>query len=686
MESATRRMQHFARVIGNEETTEEQLTLQPCSSTGRIAVLDGAALARYMSGPHDVAQVRKRVFDVFVGNPSLTTPVEISKDEHRKLVLRQIYALIGAGIDPLTYLRTDPAKYFAVVGALGHIDMSLAIKTGVQFSLWGGSVVNLGTKRHHDKYLADIGAVRLPGCFAMTELDHGSNVQGVQTEATYIPETQEFDIHTPNSGAIKWWIGNGALHGRMATVFAQLRIPRIAPDGSGGKGHTVENGLETVNYGVHAFLVPLRDAEGNNAPGVEIRDCGHKVGLNGIDNGAFKFTHVRVPRENLLNRFGDVAPDGTYSSPLPTASKRFAATLGELVGGRVGLAQGSVSVLKMATTIAVRYSLYRHQFGPTEGVEIPILDYQSQQLKLMPMLANAYANHFAAEYLVGRYSEMKRSHDETLVADVHALSAGLKAVITNYTASALNVCREATGGHGYASINRLGAMRNDHDIFQTFEGDNTVLLQQVAGELLKQYKRSFQSGALVLTWQYLTNRMGQYLSETNPIATHRESSEHLRDHGFLLHALEYRTAKLLHTVALRLRKHTQRLGSFHGWNRCLNHLISTARAHVDVVIMQQFAAAVQRCEDKGCRRVLHKLCSLYGLNCVMIHMDTFRTEEYVAPNKAKAIVKQVEVLCHELRAVAGTLCDGFGIPDAVMRAPLGLSSKQYEDYLGSIGW
>lgn len=77
-----------------------------------------------------------------------------------------------------------------------------------------------------------------------------------------------------------------------------------------------------------------------------------QVGLNGVDNGAIRFTHVRVPRENLLDRFASVDRAGRYSSPLPSAGKRFAATLGELTGGRVGLTAGSLGVLKVTNSFS----------------------------------------------------------------------------------------------------------------------------------------------------------------------------------------------------------------------------------------------------------------------------------------------------------------------------------------------
>jgi acyl-CoA oxidase len=343
-----------------------------------------------------------------------------------------------------------------------------------------GSVLNLGTERHRRAYFSDIDAFRLPGCFAMTELRHGSNVAALQTEAVLDLAADEWVVTTPDDGAIKWWIGNAAEDGRAATVFARLKLP-----GAEGAG-------ALIDHGVHAFIVPLRDAEGKCLPGIEIRDCGYKVGpfwnciyrlqntlpaapprpreasafildskptttnppqtaqvgLNGVDNGAIRFTRARVPRGNLLDRFATVDAHGRYASPLPTPGRRFAATLGELTGGRVGLTSASVGVLKGAVTIAVRYGALRAQFGPPDAPEVAVLDYPSQQLKLMPMLATAYTLHFAKGLLIAKYAEAKRTKDEAAVADVHALSAGLKAYTTAYTNTALSVCREACGGHG----------------------------------------------------------------------------------------------------------------------------------------------------------------------------------------------------------------------------------------------
>ncbi|KAG6401185.1 hypothetical protein SASPL_138033 [Salvia splendens] len=652
---------------------ETAVSLMACAARAKLEV-DTEQLSKYMRGRY--RDVQQGVYDYFNSRHELQTPIEISKDEHRELCMRQLMGLVReAGIRPFRYVVDDPAKYFAILEAVGSVDMSLGIKMGVQFSLWGGSVLNLGTKKHRDKYFEGIDNVEYPGCFAMTELHHGSNVQGIQTVATFDPMKDEFVVDTPNDGAIKWWIGNAAVHGKFATVFAKLMLPTHDTKG-------------VSDMGVHAFIVPIRDMKTNKPlPGVQIHDCGHKVGLNGVDNGALRFRSVRIPRDNLLNRFGDVARDGKYTSPLPSINKRFAATLGELVGGRVGLAYSSVGVLKIAVIIAVRYSLLRQQFGPPKQPEISILDYQSQQHKLMPMLASTYAFHFATSHLVDTYGEMKKTHDEELVGDVHVLSAGLKAYVTSYTAKSLSTCREACGGHGYAAVNRFGSLRNDHDIFQTFEGDNTVLLQQVAGYLLKQYKEKFQGGTLSVTWNYLRESMNFYLSQPNPVTARWEGQDHLRDPKFQLDAFRYRTSRLLQSVAVRLQKHSKTLGSFGAWNRCLNHLLTLAESHIETVILAKFIDAVRSCPDEKSRAALKLVCDLYAMDRIWNDIGTYRNVDYVAPNKAKAIHKLTEYLCFQVKNVAKEMVDAFDLPDYVTRAPIGMQAAEdaytvYTQYAG----
>ncbi len=128
-------------------------------------------------------------------------------------------------------------------------------------------------------------SLKVPGAFAMTETGHGSDVAAIGTTATYDEAKQQFVINTPFRGAWKDYLGNAALHGTAAVVFAQLIT----------KG---------VNHGVHAFYVPIRNAKGGFLKGIGGEDDGLKGGLNGIDNGRLHFTNVRVPRENLLNRYG----------------------------------------------------------------------------------------------------------------------------------------------------------------------------------------------------------------------------------------------------------------------------------------------------------------------------------------------------------------------------------------------
>ncbi|CAM0901567.1 unnamed protein product [Alopecurus aequalis] len=637
---------------------------------------DAAALTAYLCGPHRAMQ--DWVYEICATSPELQTPMELPPAAHQELCIRQMSVLVrDAGLRPLSLMAADPVKYFAVMEAVGWLDISLGVKFGAQYNLWGGSVLSLGTEKHKEKFIDKIDNLDYPGCFAMTELRHGSNVQALQTTATFDAVTDEFIIDTPCDGAIKWWIGLAALHAKFATVFARLILPLEGKDG------------EPADMGIHAFIVPIRDVETHVIlPGIDIKDCGSKIGLNGVDTGAMRFYSVRIPRDNLLNRFGDVARDGKYTSSLPTINRRFAATLGELVGGRVGVAHSSVGIFKGAVTIAVRYALLRQQFGPPKQPEISLLDYQSHQHKLMPILASAYAFHFGAAYLVQEFSKMKKTNDDALVADVHVLTSGLKSYITSYTAKSISICRESCGGHGYATVNFLGNMRNDHDIFQTFEGDNTILLQQVARYLLKQYAQKYKGGTLSATWNYFRDSMSTYLSQPNYVTARWEGEAHLRDPNFQLDAFRYRTSRLLHSVAARLQKHMKTLGGFGAWNICLNHLLRLAESHIESVILARFIEAVKSCPDEKTREVLKLVCDLYALDRIWKDIGTYRNFEYVTPNKAKAIRKQVDYLSYQVRLVSRELIDAFNIPDKIIRAPIGMrmQSEAYANYAKCVGF
>ncbi|WP_237071974.1 acyl-CoA dehydrogenase family protein, partial [Mycobacterium avium] len=214
----------------------------------------------------------------------------------------------------------DVGAAITMIEMLAMSDLSLMVKAGVQWGLFGGAVENLGTERHHETYVPKIISLELRGCFAMTETGHGSDVQSLETTATYDPATEEFVIDSPTPSARKDYIGGAAETATVAAVFAQLI--------------TTEDG-KPVNHGVHCLLVPIRDADGNDLPGVTTSDCEYKGGLPGVDNGRIVFDHVRGPRVNLLNKYGDVAPDGTYSSPIENPNRRFFTMLGTLVRGRI---------------------------------------------------------------------------------------------------------------------------------------------------------------------------------------------------------------------------------------------------------------------------------------------------------------------------------------------------------------
>jgi len=633
-----------------EETSARLLTVERPSAAEAPAPagFDVAALRDYLAQPN--APLRREILEL-LASPGFERPVELERPEYRELVLERCRALAGRGWGALSFPREvggagDVAAFVTAFETLAHGDLSTLVKLGVQFGLFGGSILHLGTERHHRELLPAVGSLELPGCFAMTETGHGSNVAELATTATYDPARDEIVVHTPEPGARKDYIGNAACHGRLATVFAQLEV--------GGHRH-----------GVHAVLVPIRDGEGQAMPGVTIEDDGPKMGLQGVDNGRLAFDRVRVPRENLLDRFGSIDGDGRYESPIASPAKRFFTMLGTLVGGRVSVALGGLSATKNALAIAIRYAERRRQFGPEGAAEVRLLDYLAHQRRLLPRLAKTYVLHAALRDLAARYADEEGDRRE-----LETLAAGLKAVATWHTTETIQACREACGGQGYLAENRFAALKADTEVFTTFEGDNTVLLQLVAKGLLAGYRSQFSDLSPVGLARWLVGQTVSNLADHNPLVTGRTDEAHLRDRELHLDLLRRREERLLHTLGRRLKARLDRgMDSFSALSACQDHVLEAALAFVDRHALEMYERWVETAPEP-LRELLATVGDLHALATLEAEKGYFLEHGLIDSSKSRAIRTQVNSLCAELRPHATGLVDAFGLEDAVLGAPI----------------
>jgi acyl-CoA oxidase len=548
---------------------------------------------------------------------------------------------------------------------LAMSDLSLMVKAGVQWGLFGGAIENLGTERHHEAYVQRIIDLDLLGCFAMTETGHGSDVQALETTATYDPATQEFVIDSPTRTSRKDYIGGAAETARVAAVFAQL----ITPDGEG--------------HGVHCFVVPIRDDDGNDLPGVTTSDCHYKGGLPGVDNGRIQFDHVRIPRENLLNKYADVAEDGTYSSPIENPGRRFFTMLGTLIRGRVTVGGSAGAAARVALDVATRYALERRQFqAPGDDHEVLIMDYLVHQRRLFPLIAKSYALQFAQNELVAKCHELQTSDEPDVEEqrELEARAAGLKAANTWHATRAIQEAREACGGAGYLAENRLISLKADTDVFTTFEGDNHVLTQLVAKELLTAYADDIKGMSPVEWVRFAANFAGERVlkrtaAETimQTILDTRQDNEEegsLFNRGTQVKMFEDREEYMLAAVARRLQAKSKEMSPFEAFNSVQDHVLHTARVHIERIILEAFVAGIEACEDDEAREILNMVCDLYALTAIEEDRAWFMEHRFLSTERAKAVTRGINERCRNLRPHAEMLVDGFGIPEQLRYAEM----------------
>lgn len=517
---------------------------------------------------------------------------------------------------------------------------------------WGmfvPAIKGQGTEEQQKKWLSLANKMQIIGCYAQTELGHGSNVQGLETTATFDPQTDEFVIQSPTLTSAKWWPGGLGKVSTHAVVYARL----------------ITNGKD---YGIHGFIVQLRSLDDHSPlPGITVGDIGTKFGngaYNSMDNGFLMFDHVRIPRDQMLMRLSKVTREGKY---VPSDVPR-QLVYGTMVYVRQTIVADASNALSRAVCIATRYSAVRRQFGSQNGgIETQVIDYKTQQNRLFPLLASAYAFRFVGEWLKWLYTDVTQrlqANDFSTLPEAHACTAGLKSLTTSATADGIEECRKLCGGHGYLWCSGLPELFAVYVPACTYEGDNVVLLLQVARFLMKTVSQLGSGKPPVGTTAYMAR--AEHLMQCRSGV---QSADDWLKPSMVLEAFEARAMRMAVACAKNLSKFEN---PEQGFAELSADLVEAAAAHCQLIVVSKFIEKLgQDIPGKGVKKQLNNLCYVYALHLLHKHLGDFHTTGCITPKQASLANDQLRSLYSQVRPNAVALVDAFNYTDHYLGSVLG---------------
>ncbi|KAF9391005.1 fatty-acyl coenzyme A oxidase [Podila verticillata] len=672
-ESASQRLafvqNHLQMAACAAEEPKKKTPVESMTEEREKATFDIREMTYFLDGGEKSTKIREKFMMELERDPTfrMYDMYDVTKDEIRVRTMEKFRTIVH-------YVSSEPVPIFTMrMQTISLIDPGFWTRFGVHYGLFFGALRGSATSSQFSHWVSK-GALALNGmvgCFAMTELGHGSNVAGLETTATFDEAADQFIIHTPTVTATKWWIGGAAHTATHCVVFAQLIVR--------GK-----------RYGTKSFVVQLRDTHTYTLmPGVNIGDIGKKMGRDGIDNGWIQFTNVRIPRMNMLMKHTKVSRAGEVKEP-PMAQL----TYGALIQGRVAMVVDSGNIAKKAVTIAGRYAAVRRQFSssPHDIQETKLIDYAIHQYRLMPLLAMAYAFHFTGVETQKLYDHLMDKLESTqpndasmqevldTLKETHATSAGLKAFCTWSTLNAIEACRQTLGGHGYSAYTGLATTYNDFAVHCTWEGDNTILTLQSGRYLVSCYREALAGKAQPEGVSYLNN-----LDSLLNLGCGVKSNEGILNFDIIQEAWNVVTANVVKKAGDDFENSIkQGLSPEAAYEECSQARLAAAKIHSFGYIFRRFAQAVKSAPE-GLRPILTKVCFLYGLYSVEQNSGFFLQYRYFTPSQMDYVRAQVNVFCREVRQEYIPLIDAFNYSDYMINSPLGVyDGNVYEKYFDQV--